>query len=475
MIKGREMRNITDLKEYYTLNVSQLADTTLQCPNCGREHCIPIKMVDSGTDLVKKLPTVINAVHPEVTSHIGVVYDRHIEDKINTLFFEPFDRLRYQSTRLPLGEEGLLLEASTELGDRAAIDMPDNIDFLIGVGSGVICDLTKWIATKHNLPFLLMGTAASMNAYTSITGTMTENNVKSTRWLNPAKAVLMDSALIASAPHEMTCAGVGDLLARQVANADWKLSHIIRDTYFCPVPFQMMATFQEQFLPEIEKLQSKNFDALQKLSDAIMASGYSMTILDGETSPSSGSEHIISHFFDFQHEVFGKPKNLHGAQVGIGTIIMGTAFEVLQEIDPVQLDIDKIERRRLSQTAVQLDNRRIFEDYHGVFNHVVASKRIPDKDFRIYIQKIIDSWEIIWKEIQSFLMPADLIRQAMQATGGHTKLAKVQRTPEDTLQALLYGPRYRPRYTILDLYWELGLFPQYAQIILEKSGVLDEK
>lgn len=467
------MKYLNNLQDYYNLSVSQLANTTLSCPECGHDHRIPIERVYSGMNLVDNLPTVIDAVCPERPSHIGVVYDRHIEEKLNTLFFKPFDPLNYPYQRLPLGQVGLLLEASTELGDQTAADIPDNIEFLIGVGSGVICDLTKWIATKLDLPFLLIGTAASMNAYTSITGTMTENNVKSTRWLNPAKAVLMDSGLVASAPHEMTCAGVGDLLARQVANADWMLSHIIRDTYFCPVPFQMMSVYQDQLLPTVGQLQSRNFDAMEKLSDAILVSGYSMTILDGETSPSSGSEHIISHFFDFQHEIFEKPKNLHGAQVGIGTIIMGTAFDVLREIDPAQLDIDGIESRRLSQTAVKLDIRRVFGDYHGVFDQVIANKYIPDFEFRKYITKIIHSWDLLWREMGPFLMPSNLIRQVMKDTGGHTKLHDVQRTPEDALQALLFGSRYRPRYTILDLYWELGLFPQYAEIILEKSGVLD--
>ena len=468
------MQTIPDLVTYYSLTPTEYANTVFHCTECGRDHKIPFEVVHSGDNLLLLIPEIVTAILEGTPNNIGIIYDQHIENKLGPLFFIPFAELELPFTRLPIGQKGHLLEASVEAGDQVADKVPEDIDVLIGVGSGVICDLTKWIATRNHLPFLIMGTAASMNAYTSITGTMTENNVKSTRWLNPAKAVLMDSALITSAPHEMTCAGVGDLLARQVANADWKLSHIIRGTYFCPVPYQMMTTFQDQFLPVVDQLQGRNFDAIQKLSDAILASGYSMTILDGETSPSSGSEHIISHFFDFQHEIFGKPKNLHGEQVGIGTIIMSTAFEVLHELDPDQFNIDQIIHRRLSQTDIQFDNRRIFGDYHGIFDQVEAKKRIPDDEFRAYISKIIDSWEVQWQEIQPFLMPADMIRQAMTAAGGRTKLLDVQRTTDDALQALLYGSRYRPRYTILDLYWELGLFPQYAQRILEKADVLAE-
>ena len=468
------MKKITDIDKYYSMTVSDLADTSLLCPECGRQHHIPLNQVKAGTDLISMLPKIIRSVHGESPLYIGVVYDRHIEDKLDDLFFKIFNKLSYAYTRLALGEKGLLLEASTELGDLTAQELPGHVDFLIGVGSGVICDLTKWIATKSKLPYLIMGTAASMNAYTSITGTMTENNVKSTRWLTPAKAVLMDSALVASAPHEMTCAGVGDLLARQVANADWMLSHLIRGTYFCPVPFKMMTAFQEQLLPVVDKLPENNFDAMEKLSDAILVSGYSMTILDGETSPSSGSEHVISHFFDFQHELFAKPKNLHGEQVGIGTIIMSTAYDLLQSIDPSKLDIDRIVHNRLSKEEVNQDNHRIFGEYHNVFDQVVEQKRVPDDQFRNYLGKIIESWDDIIEQLQPYLMPGIKIRQVMESTHGHTKLHAVKRTTEDAIQALLYGSHYRSRYTILDLFWELGLFPEIAHVILEESGVLTD-
>jgi len=235
----------------------------------------------------------------------------------------------------------------------------------------------------------------------------------------------------------------------------------------------MMALYQEGFVSQIERLGPNDPEAMKALADAVLVSGYSMTILDGETSPSSGSEHVISHFFDFQHELFGLPKNFHGTQVGIGTIIMSAAFELLHEIDPSDLDIEGLQRRRSSQTEMQRDHSRIFGDYGELFDRVVAQKWIPDANYRDYLLDIIQSWDRIWDELSPYLMPADDIRHVMEASGAVAKLSGVNRTQEDALQALLYGSHYRQRYTILDLYWELGLFPSYAEIILERSQVLD--
>lgn len=467
------MREYSDLDVYLSLSPSQLADTVLHCPVCGRDHKIPFKIVRSGKEQLTEIPEILIDLIGQLPEKIGVIYDRQIEEKLERLFFITFEGLNLPYIRIPLGRPGFLLDSTTQLGDETAAGLPDEIDFLIGVGSGVISDLTKWIATKGDLPFLLVGTAGSMNGFTSITATMTENEVKTSRWLNPADAVLLDAQLLASAPEKMTCSGIADLLARNVANADWKLSEKLRGTYFCPVSFRMMEKYQQAYLPLASNLGRNESGALAIFAEGVLVSGYSMTVLDGETSPSSGSEHVISHFFDFQHEVFGLSKNFHGTQVGIGTVMMSTAYEMLRECDPAGFDLDDLERRRLSQTAIVLDHQRVFGDHGRGFDEVAAKKRIPDLEYRPYIKGIIDSWDGLWADLDPYLIPSSEIRAVLEAAGAPTRLADLDRSDEDAVQALLYGSHYRPRYTVLDLFWELGLFPLMAPEILARSGVFN--
>ncbi len=467
------MRKFTNLETYLAQSPANLANSVLQCPECGLDHTIPFEVVRSGTDLLEVVPEVIRTILGKTPEKVGLVFDRHIEEKLVDLVFVHLAQMGLPLVKIPLGEKGHLLDADVRIGDRAAEDLPDDIDIFMSVGSGVISDLTKWIATKKETPFILLGTAASMNAYTSITASMTEDNVKASKWLNSANAVLLDTRLLASAPSNMTCSGIGDLLARNVCNADWKLSNLIRDTYFCPVPFQMMNRYQESFLPLTAELGRNNPEAMARLAEAVLVSGYSMTVLDGQTSPSSGSEHVLSHFFDFQHEVFDRPKNFHGTQVGVGTLIMLTAYEILREIRPGDLDVDDIERRRLSQTAITLDHFRVFGEHGRKFDAVVKEKRITDVDFRAYLMGVLDRWGEIWSALEPYLLPSEVVRAAMIDAGAVTALEGIQRNFEDGVQALLYGARYRSRYTVLDLFWELGLFPRMAPEILKQSGVVD--
>jgi hypothetical protein len=49
----------------------------------------------------------------------------------------------------------------------------------------------------------------------------------------------------------------------------------------------------------------------------------------------------------------------------------------------------------------------------------------------------------------------------------------VRRSREEGIEALVKGPQYRIRYTLLDLASELGVLPGAAEEILFNAGVLE--
>jgi glycerol-1-phosphate dehydrogenase [NAD(P)+] len=83
----------------------------------------------------------------------------------------------------------------------------------------------------------------------------------------------------------------------------------------------------------------------------------------------------------------------------------------------------------------------------------------------------LNNWNRILDDISPYLLPSETIRTALEEAGGATKLVDIHRTEEEVIQALLYGSHYRPRYTILDLFWELGLFPDIVPEILKQAQV----
>lgn len=470
------MNRILTTQDFLARNSSQLAGTVLDpCPICGHKHPTPFQGIHVGPRVIQQVPDIAHAILGHKPHRAVLVYDEAIEPIIQAgvidllraagLAVEPFSMQ---------AEPGHLLDSGVINGNQAADAIGPSADILIGAGSGVICDLTKWIATRLNRPFILCGTAPSMNGYTSITATITENDIKISKFLNPANAVLLDTDIVKDAPMKMIHAGIGDLAARAICNADWKLSELLQGTYFCPLPFQMTAENEKRYLGAAARIKQRDPQAIEMLSEAILLSGLSMTILEGETSPSSGAEHVLSHFWDLLVHTRGLPKNFHGAQVGVGTIIMLTVYQYLRALDPGKIDPNQALRSRKSIEEIEAENNALYGENGAAFNAVARKKRIPDHEYVQYVRSILGRWDNIWQAIDPYITPVESIREPFKQAGVPYSLASIHRTREEALEAMLHGSHYRPRYTALDLLWELGLFPQAADEILERSGVLSE-
>lgn len=467
------MQTIHTVEDFLSRDSSALADTILDpCPVCGRKHPVPFGTIKIGRGVIREVPALAQKILGHAPRRPVVIYDQAIEPVVTAAILDPLRAEGMPIVPFPMhGEPGHLLDSGVLNGSQAAQEIGPEADILISAGSGVIGDLTKWIGTQLNRPFIICGTAPSMNGYTSITATMTENDIKISKFLNPANAVVLDVDILSGAPLPMIHSGMGDLAARAVCNADWKLSQLLRQTYFCPLPYQMTAENESRYLASAKGIGQADPDAIYLLSEAILLSGLSMTVLEGETSPSSGAEHVLSHFWDLLVHLRGVPKNFHGTQVGIATLIMLSAYAYLRDVNPSRIDPQKLLKSRRSLEDIEEESRRLYGDKADSFVDVARKKRIPDEKYPAYVQSILDRWNEIWEALDPYVAPLEKIRTAFQQAGVPSRLADIHRTRAEAREALLNGNIYRPRYTILDLLWELGLFPQAADEILDRAGV----
>lgn len=467
------LTQIKNSADFLSRDSAGLANTIIACPHCGRNHIIPIGAMQVGYNMVSTIHDQIERILGHKPRRICIVYDRAIEVLIQDQVISPLARAGLPLVLFPhQGVDGHLLDSEETLGNASAARLDPEVDILIGAGSGVVCDLTKWIATKAKRPFIIFGTAPSMNAYTSITATITQGDIKITHLLDTASLVMMDVNIQAAAPMDMIQAGIGDLAARAICNADWVLAQYLQDAYFCPLPFQMTAENERRYLGAAAAIHQREPKALEQLSEAVMMSGLSMTVLNGETSPSSGAEHVISHFWDLLTHVRGLPKNFHGTQVGVGTLIMLSFYDYMRHLDVSKIDPHAVLRARPSLEEMEAENARLYGRSAEMFNEVVRKKRIPDDQVKPYIRSIQDRWDGLLTALAPYAPPLETVREPFLKAGVAHTLEAVRRTREEGIEALVKGPQYRSRYTLLDLAWELGVLPGAAEEILSNAGVL---
>lgn len=467
------MQKVT-VEEFMTLDAAGMAGKMVEID--GRELTIPIPVIRVGEGMVNEVPALAADALGNAPKKPVVVFDEAIRDFVTTKVIEPLKALGMELGELALASDDPhhTLVAQDVVGDAGAARLDDDVDYLIGAGSGVIGDLTKWIATKTDTNYIIVGTAASMNGHASITAAMSYGTIKETAHnLKIADAVIYDTEILAETPLEMNLSGFSDNLARNTCNADWKLSALLRGVdNFVSLPYDMMKQSQADVLREAGKIPERDPKALAALGEACLISGMTMTIIGGVTSPSSGVEHVISHFWDLLGDIEGKAHFWHGTQVGVGVLIGLMIYEMVSELDPTKIDPEELLKNRRSMADIEAHLKETYPTTWEHFLNIANQKRIKDEDYVVYVQNILDNWDSIWAAVAPYRIPFKEIQEPMKAATAATTVAEVHQTEESVKKAVLDGNFYRPRYTVLDLAWELGVFPGRIDELLERAEVL---
>jgi len=182
-------------------------------------------------------------------------------------------------------------------------------DLLIGFGGGKVIDVAKMAATELNLPFLSVPTATSNDAVASPVAVINFGDyVKSMGAMAPI-GVVADLNILRNQPREQFLAGVGDLFSNISALCDWDLAAERGFERVDPVAAYLSRNAVENLFRAIEN----GHDLYATLVEGLVVSGVAM-VLAGNSRPSSGAEHLISHALDRL-----PTHSLHGLQVGVAT------------------------------------------------------------------------------------------------------------------------------------------------------------
>ncbi len=342
---------------------------------------------------------------------------------------------------------------------------------LVAVGAGTVNDLVKSAATACALPYLAVGTALSMNGYTSSISALLEGGVKRTLPATPPLGVVLDLDVCAAAPRTMTLAGLGDMLSKPFSEADWRLSAHVDRVPYCARPGAVLEDAFARMVAAAAGIGRAEPTALAHLSEALLLSGMSMAMA-GTSAPASGGEHLISHYWDMMRYGMGAhPYALHGTQVGVACCLVEPLHRSVQALRGRSLrtsDLDAL----LADWPTTLDGLRSrvrachTELPPDVVDGVVAEaakKWRPPEAQRVRLESIAENLDPILADVGAALLPDGAIRQALRDAGAPTTAAEIDPSLAGDLVRWAKVRDIRARYTILDFAAELGALTEGAR------------
>lgn len=343
----------------------------------------------------------------------------------------------------------------------------------VAVGSGVINDLTKRACGELGLRYIVVGTAASMDGYTAYGASITKDGMKQTMACKAPLGCIVDSAVAAAAPKEMTASGYADLIAKIPAGADWIIADLIGSEAIHPLAWKLVQGPLRDTLANPAGCASGDEREVRKLCEGLVMSAFAMQAM-GSSRPASGTEHQVSHYWDMEDLAFGGKPVSHGFKVGIGTLVSTATLEFLLEHDLSKIDVEeKVAAWWSSFDAVKATFPSVFpgRPAHVMRAELEYAKKFPSKDeLRRELTVVHDNWGDLSAKIRAQLMPFAEVKENLRKVGAPAEPEEIGVTRARFRETCVGVPYMRARYFGADLVQRLGLMPELLDRLFGPGG-----
>ena len=436
----------------------RLTISGIEC-NCGLTHCLPTQDIYVGRNLLPKIPQYIRS--RGLGTHCVLVADQNTFPLAGEQVEQALLSAGFAVIRCVIRRDGVMDPDERACGEVLLSIQPET-EFLVAVGSGSITDTTRVNATRCKLPFVSVGTAPSMDGYTSVVAPLLLRGVKIHRTGECPEIIVCDTDVLRTAPLSMVCSGVGDVLGKYIAKADWMLGSVINGEVYCDVCGEIVTAAIEKLLQNIPEIRARTEKGIRILIEALLLAGVTIMIV-GHTRAVASVEHNIAHYWEMMQLLHGNHPPAHGASVGVATLLVWPMFTRFAAENLSRLDLAAIQARRLTRAqreawmltafeaeaaqSIMRDNQADFLPWEEQERRIHAAQTHQEEIRRILAQ----------------LPPYEKIESAMRELGAPLTAADVGVDTRLLNLSMHCAKDYRTRYTLFKLIDECGLEAEYLK------------
>ena len=421
--------------------------------SCGKTHSFSADVV-VGSGAIRRLPEFIAKYRG---SRVFLLSDKNtyaaageaVTGVLNTA------GIAYSSYSFPVDA----LEPDEQAVGSAAMHFDRKCDLILCVGSGVLNDIAKILSNLTQLPYIIVGTAPSMDGYASASSSMTRDGLKISLPSRGADVIIGDTDILCQAPLHMMKAGLGDMLAKYVSICEWRIAHLICGEYYCEEIAGLIRSALKKCVDNASGLLKRDPAAVEAVFEGLVIGGVAMNYA-GLSRPASGVEHYISHVLDMRGAEYGTPVELHGIQCAIGTLIAAGLYEKVKAVTP--------NREKALAYAASFDKEGWNETLRVLLGKGAESMiALEAKEGKYDAQKhgprleiILNNWDTIVGIVNEEIPSLEMLNAIFDTIQAPKTLAEIG-IDESLLPTVFCATKdIRDKYVLSRLAWDLGILEE---------------
>jgi glycerol-1-phosphate dehydrogenase [NAD(P)+] len=311
-----------------------------------------------------------------------------------------------------------------------------------------------------------------MDGYASYGASITKDGFKQTLTCPAPAAIIADLDIMATAPQRLTATGMGDLIEKVPAGADWIISDELGIEKIDPYVWELVQGPLRESLADPQGCKDGVPEALEGLTQGLIMSGLAMQAFQS-SRPASGGGHHFSHLWEMEkYGLDWEPPLSHGFKVGLGTVSVAALFEVVLSKDiPALIDVDAAVAAwpTWEETEAQL-RAAMKPDLHEAALAQTKGKYLTPDELRARLDMTIERWPSIEARLREQLLPAAVLKEKLDTVGAITHPSQID-MPMDRFRDTYHRARWiRTRFVLTDLLTQANLLDGFVDELFEPGG-----
>ncbi len=416
------------------MDISSIIKKLENCP-CGKKHTSDLKSIEIGHNITGETGKILRFYG--FPDKILVVADKNTLS-VSAGVIQSLEKSGY-SYKCHIYDD---MKTADIKDARFICGLLSDYNGVLSVGTGSLNDICRhavFLAGKNPAgvykKFAILATAPSMDGFASGTAPITENNFKETRQGVQPDVLIADTTVLASSPAELKSAGFGDMMAKYIALADWRISALLTGEYYCENIAQLTREALRKMVLIADKVTQKDESTAEAIMEALIFTGIAMKLADS-VRPASGAEHMLSHFWEMKKLMRGQQSDFHGKKVSVASLYLCRLYHKLAEFDKIKASPEIINKSELENV------------YTNVLIDDIMERNTPAVTENINPKQLEDNWEEIRKIINEEIPHPETMLKIMKSAGSATNPKEISIDYDLALQGCFYHSYMRKRLTL---------------------------